>query len=313
MARQAANKKQIVFWRAVVTAVLIVAAIAVLTMHWQTVSASLRTARKAQLDWLVIALASMAATFCIAASLYDVLALHYLRYRQTVIVELATAFVNRLLPSGLGGLGLNGVYLYKRKHTVAEATAIVSINNLIGMLAHMGLFISALLLYPSAFRQFASGLDIHFSWQAALAVVLTMGVIVSLPKVKRRIFQFMRNVWHSLRKLQKAALLVALALAILLTATYTVILYSVAHSLGLSITPLRAFIIFSVGMLTGTATPTPGGLIGAEAGLFAGFVAYDVPEVTAGAAVLLFRLVTYWLPLFPGVAALFLARHKKLI
>jgi len=41
----------------------------------------------------------------------------------------------RLLPSGIGSLGLNGVYLYKRKHTVAEATVVVSTNNLLGIVS----------------------------------------------------------------------------------------------------------------------------------------------------------------------------------
>jgi uncharacterized protein (TIRG00374 family) len=66
-------------------------------------------------------------------------------------------------------------------------------------------------------------------------------------------------------------------------------------------------------MLASTATPTPGGLVGAEAGLFAGFVAYGVSAPMAGAAVLLYRFVTYWLPLLPGVLALFLARRRRLV
>ena len=67
------------------------------------------------------------------------------------------------------------------------------------------------------------------------------------------------------------------------------------------------------GMLAGTATPTPGGLVGAEAGLFTGFTAYGVSVLDAGAAVLLFRLVTYWLPLFPGLLALLAGRKNGLI
>jgi len=66
-------------------------------------------------------------------------------------------------------------------------------------------------------------------------------------------------------------------------------------------------------MLASTATPTPGGLVGAEAGLFAGFVAYGVASPTAGAAVLLYRLVTYCCRLFPGAVALLLARNSKLV
>lgn len=302
-----------IFWRVVATALLVVAAGAVLATHWHIVFASLRIARGAELVWLVGALIAMALTFCIAAALYGVLALHRLRYPQTVLVELATAFVNRLLPAGLGGLGLNGVYLYKHTHTIAEATAVVSINNLIGMIAHLGLFFGALLLYPSVFKQFAVGLHIHIGWQAAVLSLLVMSCIVVLPRMRRRAANFASNVWRSLCRLRTVDMLYALGLAVLLTSTYTTILYSVAHSLGVPLTPLRAFIVFSAGMLAGTATPTPGGLIGAEAGLFAGFVAYGASDATAGAAVLLYRLVTYWLPLVPGLFALLAARRHKMV
>jgi len=313
MAKQTVTKRRMVFWRAAATILLVVVAGAVLAAHWHTVSASLRIARGAKLSWLLGALIAMAATFCIAAALYGVLALHRLRYTQTVLVELATAFVNRLLPAGLGGLGLNGVYLYKHKHTVAEATAIVSVNNLIGMIAHLGLFFGALLVYPSVFKQFAVGLHIHGSWQAGLLGLITIGLVVLLPNMRRRVAGFVRNVWQSLRRLHAANMLSALGLAALLTVTYTAILYSVAHSVGLTLTPLRVFIVFSAGILAGTVTPTPGGLIGAEAGLFAGFVAYGAADAPAAAAVLLYRLITYWLPLLPGLGALLIARRQKLV
>jgi undecaprenyl-diphosphatase len=109
------------------------------------------------------------------------------------------------------------------------------------------------------------------------------------------------------------ALLRALLLAMLLTAAYTLLLYVCVRSVGVRLGLLKTFIVFSLGMLTSTVTPTPGGLVGAEAGLYAGFVAYDVGAVSAGAAVLLFRLVSYWLPLLPGAFALLLAKRRKLL
>ena len=65
--------------------------------------------------------------------------------------------------------------------------------------------------------------------------------------------------------------------------------------------------------MVGAATPTPGGLAGVEAGMVAGLLAMQVDEVSAVAAVLAFRFVTFWLPLIPGVFALLYARKKKLI
>ncbi|MFI5271393.1 MAG: flippase-like domain-containing protein, partial [Candidatus Saccharimonadales bacterium] len=61
--------------------------------------------------------------------------------------------------------------------------------------------------------------------------------------------------------------------------------------------------IFTLGISTGTITPTPGGLGGFEAGLFAGFVAFHVPVAPALAIALLYRLISYWLALGIGLLA----------
>jgi undecaprenyl-diphosphatase len=73
------------------------------------------------------------------------------------------------------------------------------------------------------------------------------------------------------------------------------------------------FVVFTIGMFSGTIVPLPGGLVGMEAGLLVGLLAYNVPTAQAGAVVVIFRLVTYWLPILPGIAALFLARRRRLI
>ena len=98
--------KRSVWLRIALAALLVLGAGYVLTRNWNTVAQSLQVARGASISWLVVSVVLMAVTFAIAAGIYGVLALHQLRYGRTVLVEVATAFVNRLLPSGIGGLGL---------------------------------------------------------------------------------------------------------------------------------------------------------------------------------------------------------------
>jgi len=313
MPKQTASRKRALLLRVAVGGVLLLAAVYVLATHWQTVQSSLQVARGAGIGWLVASLLLMALTFCIAAAVYGALALHRLRYRQTVLVEVSTAFVNRLLPSGLGGLGLHGLYLYKRKHTAAEATAVVSVNNLLGMAAHLLLLAGVLALYPSVLRQFVDGNRHAVSWKWGLLVPVMAAAVLALPAARRKIAKFLQNLLLSVRKIKPQRVVQALLLAMLLTVVYTSILFCSARSVGVDLSALQVFIVFSIGMLTSTATPTPGGLVGAEAGLFVGFVAYGVASPAAGAAVLLYRLVSYWMPLLPGVAALLLARRRGLV
>jgi undecaprenyl-diphosphatase len=299
--------------RAALAIALLAVGVYVLARNWHTVQLSFVAARHAEAGWLVIGLALMALTFAIAAAIYGVLALHRLRYSETILIEVSTAFVNRLLPSGIGGLGLHGVYLYKKKHTPAEATVVVSVNNLIGMLAHLLLLAALLLLHPDTFDELLGGHDIHVSWPAILVVSALLLGAVSLPNVRKKISAFGSNLLESIRHLSVVSILKALALAVLMTLTYTMILLSSARSVDIDLTGLQLFIVFSVGMLASTAAPTPGGLVGAEAGLYAGFIAYGVQTVPAAAAVLLYRLVSYWIPLIPGALALLTARRHKLV
>ena len=304
--------KRALLVRVAVSVLLLVVAVYVLATHWQTVRHAAVLARGASIPWLVASLLLMALTFCIAAGIYGLLALHGLRFSQTVLVESAAAFVNRLLPAGLGGLGLHGLYLHKREHTAAEATVVVSVNNLLGMAAHLLLLAGVITFEPGVLHRFIDGR--HFvSAQVVFAVVAVVILILLWRPVRTRVLKFARNLLSSLQKLNLRKIIPALLLAMLLTTTYTLMLFAAAHSLHIQLGVLQIFIIFSLGMLTQTATPTPGGLVGAEAGLFAGFVAYGVADPTAAAAVLLYRLVSYWLPLVPGALALFIARSRKLV
>ena len=56
--------------------------------------------------------------------------------------------------------------------------------------------------------------------------------------------------------------------------------------------------------LLAAAAPTPGGLGAMEAALVAGFTGSGMESGVAVAAVLSYRLVTYWLPILPGWASL---------
>jgi uncharacterized membrane protein YbhN (UPF0104 family) len=299
--------------RVALSVLLLAAGTWVLVHNWQTVHRSLQLARGASIGWLVVSVVLMAGTFLAAAAIYGALALHRLRYRQTVVIEVATAFVNRLVPSGLGGLGLHGVYLYRRGHTPAEATVVVSVNNLLGIAVHFGLLAAVTLAYPSVWRQLLAGRSVHLPWWLPGILLAIIMAVLLVPQVRRQLSSFMRNLLRSLHRLHPLQVVRAVLWAITLTITYTCILFATVRALGLHLGLVQTFVVFSIGMLASTATPTPGGLVGAEAGLFAGLIAYTVPSPMAAAVVLLYRLVTYWLPLLPGGVALALARRRKLV
>src|SRR5215217_21170 len=100
----------------------------------------------------------------------------------------------------------------------------------------------------------------------------------------------------------------ALAGAILFWAFQVAVLWASFRAFG--DTPPIAVITqaFFVGMF-GNLLPMPGGVGGVEGGMIAALAAFEVDAGQAVVAVLLFRAITFWLPMIPGVIAYFQLRR----
>lgn len=299
--------------RPVVSLIVLLLFIGLAVRSWPTVSDSVDELRRVSGATIAIGLGLVLLTFFLAALSYGSLAFRTLRLSELVIVELAATFINRLVPSGLGGLGVHGLYLHKRRHTIAQATAVVSVNNLLGMVTHALLL--ALVLSPAIiFGKFHLGWSFSQGWALLGLLILVMfGAVYVLLRGKLQ--SFVRNLLRSLRRYARnphQLIFSALALAAL-TLTNILLLYLVSHAVGVTLDPTTLFIVYSMGVLLGTAVPTPGGLAGVEAGLVAGFMAYGTASEVAIAATLAFRLLTYWFPLIPGGISFYVARVKKYV
>ena len=259
------------------------------------------------------ALALVGVAFVLAALSYQMLAFRRLRFSELLTIELASSFINRLVPSGVGGLGIHGLYLHHRKHTIPQATAVVSTNNLLGMVMHVLLLVLLL-----AFLGNPIGLRLRWS-ATSLLLALALGFVVVavllMRSVRWRISRFLHNLLVSLRRYSAHPhVLVFAALALVgLTLTNLLVLQLMARAVGIELDSTQLFLVYSAGLLVGVIVPTPGGLAGVETGLVAGFAAYGVPNEATIAATLAFRLVTYWIPLLPGAAAFMKMRFEKIL
>jgi uncharacterized protein (TIRG00374 family) len=70
-------------------------------------------------------------------------------------------------------------------------------------------------------------------------------------------------------------------------------------------------VVYLTGSAIGSAAPTPGGLGAVEVALSAGLTAAGVASATALSAVLLFRLLTFWLPVPVGWLAFNRLQHEQ--
>ena len=78
--------------------------------------------------------------------------------------------------------------------------------------------------------------------------------------------------------------------------------------------PITAvFIIFVTSQLVSEIVPTPGGIGATEAVLILALVAASLSLSEAVAAVLIYRLVMFWLPMIPGGLALHRVNSQKIL
>jgi undecaprenyl-diphosphatase len=71
--------------------------------------------------------------------------------------------------------------------------------------------------------------------------------------------------------------------------------------------------VYIVATNLGPRRPTPGGLGAVEGGLVAGLTAVGIPTSTAIAAALVSRVLSFWLPVLPGIVAFRLLQHRGAI
>lgn len=273
----------------------------------------LRTVHMADL-WLAVLLTAI--TYVMASGLYQLLAKRPLHFTRTLWIRVASGFINRLLPGGIGGISLSVQYLRSSGHSLVEASTVVGTNNTVGFLGHLLLIIGLSIATDANIRRLHLP---HFApvvYLIASTVILAgVIVIVCIARVRKLIastaYDVVRNMISYRRNPER--LIGAMLLSMLLTATYATVLYICCRAVDAQVSFFEAFIVFTLGMLTGIVTPTPGGLIGMETGLVAGFVADGVTAADALAAALIFRFLTYWLPILPGVIAFRVAEKRRYI
>jgi uncharacterized membrane protein YbhN (UPF0104 family) len=265
--------------------------------------------------WTATAIGLTVLTYAAAAATYGLLAFKPLAYGQTLLVELAAMFINRLLPGGLGALGANYAYLRRNNHSAAQAAGTVAANNLFGVIGHGALVATALALSAGHVMASPPGHSRVLVTVIKIAAGVTvLAVVLGLVFGRHRLRQFAVTIRRDVLSYRQRPwrLVGALTSSIALTLCNVLCLACCGLALGVHLPFIAVLLIFSLGIGAGTATPTPGGLGGFEAGLTAGLIAYHVASPAALATALLYRLVSYWLLLPAGALALVVCQKKRL-
>jgi uncharacterized protein (TIRG00374 family) len=268
--------------------------------------------------WGFVGLAVLALilTYFFASTTFVALSIKRLALHEVILVQVAVNFINRLLPAGIGGIGANIQYLRHKGYDVGSSAAIVATNNTLGILGHATIVVVAILfsgdtnklpkIHPSTVTlAIAIAAVVGLSVAAAIALRRKRVALRStLKKLKEQLTFFVKNPFR---------LVLAYVFQMTLTVMNVFALYYSAWAVGINLQIVPALIIFTFGSAVRNFTPTPGGIGGFEASLVAGLVAYSAGSNQALAAILLYRLITYWIPLILGGGAFIYTNKKHLL
>ena len=298
----------------IITAILL--AIYFVTTQFDDFKNSIAAIREADLNLVLISIVFSALTYVAASMVYKLIAIQPLPYFKTLLVQVSSSFTNRLLPAGTGGLATFARYLIKQGHTQPQAVALASINNLLGFIGMLILTVSVALISKTPIRDaIAFSIPGWLPWLAGMLAITVIVVSMIVPNLKSLIIKSAVSVKKDLLLIaaEPLRLVLALLFSMMITASYAAVLYFAIHALGGDATVLQTFIVLTAGVAAASVTPTPGGIGGAEAGLVAGLSAIGISADLGLSIALVYRFVTFWLPILPGFIAFQFALKRNVL
>ena len=240
------------------------------------------------------------------------------------IVMFGQSFLNRFTPANAGGMAMRIRYLQKGGTNPATATAAVGLTSGASGVLQV-VFIAFFFLWAGSnptegvATEESSSPDFTVVLLFVSAVVLAVLVVAFTPSLRHRTMEIVRSTFAKVRtdlgELARSPTKMALLFggaAITKLATIVAFVASCrAFGIDLPFSDLGAR--YLAASVVASAVPTPGGVGAIEAALLVVLTGAGVPEPTAWAAVLLFRLVNYWFPTVPGYIALKICERRELV
>jgi uncharacterized protein (TIRG00374 family) len=234
---------------------------------------------------------------------------------RVLLAQVAASFALLVAPAAVGGAGLNLRFLMKAKVPAADAAASVAVSQAVAFVVHVILLIS----FAGLTRTAGTNSLRPPSW-VWMAVALLAGItliMAAIPPGRRvlrsRVAPAVSRVLPRLRAVARrpTKLAVGIVGALIVTFAYIFCLAACVRAVGGSLDLASVAVVFLAGSAIAAAVPTPGGLGAAEAALSAGLAAAGLPGAKAVSAALLFRLLTFWLPVPAGWIALVYLQRKE--
>jgi uncharacterized membrane protein YbhN (UPF0104 family) len=229
--------------------------------------------------------------------------------------QLAAAFMNRLVPAGVGAMSVNVRYLEREGCSRSAAVAAVGLDSVAGFVIHAIALVTMTVLVGTSHQSFSvHGPDLPDNWPLLVlsaALLSAAGVALGVARLRGRGREVARRAVAQLAELaqdrRRAGRLLAASAGV--TAAFGLALCAAVQAAGGGPSFVSVLAVYIGGSALAAAAPTPGGLGAVEASLIAGLTSAGQPAAGAVTAVLVFRLVTFWLPVLPGAVSFWALRR----
>lgn len=262
----------------------------------------------AEWGWVAAAVAFSALSYVAAAMSLLGFVPERVPFLRTIAAQVAGSFVKIVAPAAVGGVALNARFLQRSGVRPGLAVASVGASQLFGLGCHILMLLS--FGYLTGTEKTPSLSPSRTVIAGLLTVAVLVLVVTSVPFLRKFVVTRVRSLFagvvpRMLDVLQRPQKLVTgIGGMLLLTACFVMCLDASIRAFGSEDMPSLSIasvaVVFLAGNALGSAAPTPGGVGAVEATLTVGLIAVGLPKEVAAPAVLLYRLLTLWLPVLPG-------------
>jgi len=258
--------------------------------------------------WAAVAFVLGLATFVGAGLAFAAFSPVRISVWSATLVHAVGAFVGLVTPAGLGSAALNLRMLTKRGVTTSLAVATVALVQV----SQLVVTVVLLLILSVASGTTGSTQLAPSPGTLVLVGVLAVAAAASLlvPAVRQWIVRTtlptIRQTWPRLMEVagEPRRLAVAVTGNVLLTMGYVLAFDATLAAFGQRLSLVQVALVFLVGNTAGAIVPTPGGLGTIEVAFIGGLTAAGINPGIAASVTILFRVLTYWVPIPIGWLAL---------
>ncbi len=259
---------------------------------------------KADWWWVAVAVAFQALTYVAAAMSLLGFVPEKVGFARTVLAQVAGSFVKLVAPAAVGGVALNTRFLQRSGVRPGLAVASVGASQLFGLACHILLLLS--FGYVTGTERSSSLGPSRTVIGGLLTAAVLVLVVAAIPVLRKFVSTRVRSLFagvvpRMLDVMQRPQKLVSgIGGMLLLTAANVMCLDAAIRAFGGELSYASIAVVFLTANALGSAAPTPGGVGAVELALTAALTVAGLPAEQGTPAVLLFRLMTLWLPVLPG-------------